>query len=61
MPKTKTELCTYCNISKPEEDMEYVVSLDAYFCNKVCWNGYLTDLAVNERDSELEDRELWKS
>jgi len=58
MPETKTEICTYCDKTKPEEDMMYVVALDVYVCDKECWSGYLLNLAINERDEVLEDREL---
>ena len=54
----KTELCEYCDTERREEDMIYIVCVDAYFCNQECWDGYDIALAQNARDEELEERRL---
>lgn len=53
------EICQYCSRRRPEPDMLYVVSEDGYFCRETnCWDEYRNDQAINERDEELEERNL---
>ena len=54
----KTELCEYCSKECAEEDMIYIVCVDAYFCDQNCWDNYDIALAENARDEEKEERRL---
>ena len=54
----KKEHCEYCNTKRREEDMIYIVCVDAYFCDQNCWDNYDIALAENARDEEKEERRL---
>ena len=55
----KKEICHYCSRRRTEDKMLYAVSVDGYFCRETnCWDEYTRDQAINERDSELEERNL---